>query len=121
MEAGREHGVHRLSGLRERNGHVEEELARCRVGHDGSLVADDEIVEPRLLEVRAHRSEHPPGDDHDVGAGCPRPRERFPGARAEDAVLGDQRPVEIECEGGDARRKRGRELYGAVPPVESTT
>jgi hypothetical protein len=54
-------------------------------------------------------------------AGAPGPRERFPGARPQHAVLGDQRPVEIEREGGDVGRKRGRELYGAVPPVESTT
>jgi hypothetical protein len=100
---------------------VEEELARRRLGDDGSLVAHDEIVELRLLEVRAHRSEHPPGDDDDVGARRPRPCERVTGARPQHAVLGDQRPVEIEREGGDVRRKRGRELYGAVPPVESTT
>jgi len=100
---------------------VEQEFARGRIGDDGPLVADDEIVEPSLLEVRPYRPEHPPGDDHDMGARRPRPRERVPGPRPEDAVLGDQRPVEIECEGGDRRRKRGRELYGAVPPVESTT
>jgi hypothetical protein len=100
---------------------MEEELARRRVGDNGSLVADDEIVELRLLEVRAHRSEHPPGDDDDVRARRPRPFERVPGALPQHAVLGDQRPVEIEREGGDVRRKRGRELYGAVPPVESTT
>jgi hypothetical protein len=121
MEAGGEHGVHRLPGLRERDGNVEKELARRRVGDDGSLVTDDEIVELCLLEVRPYGSEHPPGDHHDVGAGGPRTRERFPGARPQHAVLGDQRPVEIEREGGDARRKRGRKLYGAVPPVEATT
>jgi hypothetical protein len=37
------------------------------------------------------------------------------------AVLADQRPVEVEREGADVRRKPGWELYGAVPPVESTT
>jgi hypothetical protein len=100
---------------------MEQELARRRVGDDCSLVADDEIVELRLLEVRAHGSEHPPGDDHDVGSRFSRSGERFPGAGTEDAVLGDQRPVEIEREGGDLRRKRGRELYGALPPAESTT
>jgi hypothetical protein len=56
-----------------------------------------------------------------VGAGLPRPRERFAGARPQQAVLGDQGPIEIEREGGDVRRKRGREVYGALPPVESTT
>ena len=121
VKAGGEHGVHRLARLGERDGDVEEELSRRRVGDDGSLVADDEIVELRLLEVRAHRPEHPPGDDDDVGARRPRPRERVPGARPQHAVLGDQRPVEIEREGGDVRRKRGGEVYGAVPPVESTT
>jgi hypothetical protein len=50
-----------------------------------------------------------------------RPRERLAGARPQHAVLGDQRSVEIEREGGDVRRKRGGERYGAVPPVETTT
>jgi hypothetical protein len=100
---------------------VEEELARPRFGDDGSLVADDEIVELRLFEVRAHCPEHPAGNDDDMGARRPRPLERIPGARAQLAVLCDQRPVEVEREGGDVRRKRGGELYGAVPPVESTT
>jgi hypothetical protein len=56
-----------------------------------------------------------------VGADGLRALERLLCARAENAVLGDQRPVEIEREGGDVRRKRGRELYGAVPPVDVTT
>ena len=93
----------------------------ARVGDDGSLVADDEIVELRLLEVRAHCAEHPPRDDDDVGARRPRLCESVPGARPQHAVLGDQRAVEIQREGGDVRRKRGGEVYGAVPPVESTT
>jgi hypothetical protein len=121
MEAGLDHGIHRLACLRQRDRDVEEKLARSRVRDDGSLVADDEIVESRLLEVRPHRPEHPSRGDDDVGAGGARPRERFPRPRPEHAVLGDQRPVEIECESGDGRRKPGREIYGAVPPVESTT
>jgi hypothetical protein len=104
MEAGREHGVHSLPRLGERDGAVEKELARRGVGDDGSLVADDEIVELRLLEVRPHRSEHSPGDDDDVDAAGARPRERVAGARPQDAVLADQRPVEVEREGGDVRR-----------------
>jgi hypothetical protein len=121
MEAGGEHGAHRLARLGERDRNVEQELARRRVGDDGALVADDEIVELRLLEVRAHCTEHPPGDDDDVGAGRPRSLQCFPGAGPKDTVLGDQCSVEVECEGGDARRKPGRKLYGAVPPVEVTT
>jgi hypothetical protein len=58
-----------------------------------------------------------------VGAGRAGAGERFPGARPQHAVLGDQRPVEVEREGGDLRRKslRERERYGALPPVELTT
>jgi hypothetical protein len=100
---------------------VEQELARRRVGDDGALVTDHEIIELCLLEVRPYCSEHPPRDDHDVRAGVPRLRERIPGARPQHAVFGDQRPVEIERERSYMRRKRGGELYGAVPPVESTT
>ena len=74
-----------------------------------------------LLEIRPHSPEHAAGDDYDMCARLPRARERFPGAWPQHAVLGDQRPVEVECEGGDARRKPGRKLYGAEPPVESTT
>jgi endonuclease YncB( thermonuclease family) len=100
---------------------VEEELAGCRVGDDGSLVADHQIVEPGLLEVRPHCSEHASGHDDDVGTGRSGACQRLARARAQQAVLGDQRPVEVECESADVRRKRGGELYGAVPPVESTT
>jgi hypothetical protein len=65
--------------------------------------------------------EHPPGDDDDVGGRCSRAHESLPGPRPEDAVLGDERPVEVERERVDVRRKRWRKLYGAVPPVEVTT
>jgi hypothetical protein len=121
MEAGSHHRVHRVSGLCERDRNVEQELARRRIGDHGSLVTDHEIVELCLPEVRPYRAEHPPGDDHHVRTGGSRSRERLPGARPQHAVLGDQRPVEIEREGGDVRRKRGGERYGAVPPVETTT
>jgi hypothetical protein len=104
MEAGREHGVHRLPRLGEQDGAVEKELVRRGVGDDGSLVADDEIVELGLFEIRPDGSEHPPGDDDDVDAAGPRSRERVAGARSQHAVLADQRPVEVEREGGDVRR-----------------
>jgi hypothetical protein len=101
---------------------VEEEFARRRVRDDGALVADDEIVEPSLLEVGPHRSEHAAGDDDHVDARGPRPAERLAGARPQDTVLGDQRPVEIGREGGDPLRESGRKFdrYG-VPPVDFTT
>jgi hypothetical protein len=102
---------------------VEEELTRRGVGDDRALVADDEIVELRLLEIGPHRPEHPTRDDDDVRAGCARPRERFAGPLAQHAVFGDQRPVEVEREGGDAPREslRERECYGSLPPVDVTT
>jgi hypothetical protein len=100
---------------------VEQELACRRVGDDGSLVTDHEIVQPGLLEIRPDRTKHPSGDDDHVRARLARSRERRPRARTQSAVLGDQRPVEIEGEGGDVRRKRGREIYGAWPPVDFTT
>ena len=45
------------------------------------------------------------------------------GRNPQHAVLGDQRPVEVEREGGDVPREalRERERYGALPPVDSTT
>jgi hypothetical protein len=58
-----------------------------------------------------------------VDAGGSNPRECVLRPRPQDAVLGDQRPVEVEREGGYARRESLRELdrYGAVPPVDVTT
>jgi hypothetical protein len=102
---------------------VEQELARPRVGDHGSLVADDEIVELRLLEIRPSRPEHPPGDDDDVGARRARPRECRLRSRVQHAVLGDQGPVEVEREGGDVPRKilRKPDRYGVLPPVDVTT
>jgi hypothetical protein len=123
MEAGGEHGVHRLTRLRQRDRDVKEELTGRRIGDDGSLVADDEIVELRLLEVRPHRPEHPPRDDDDMCAGRSRLRQRVPRPWPQHTVLGDERPVEVEREGGYAPREVLRQLYGygALPPVESTT
>jgi hypothetical protein len=56
-------------------------------------------------------------------SGRPRTRERVAGARVQHAVLGDQRPVEVEREGRDVRREAARknEGYGVLPPVDSTT
>jgi hypothetical protein len=121
VEAGSEHGIHCLSRLRKRHRLVEEESAGRRVGDDRALVTDDEVVKARLLEVGPHGAEHPAGDDDDVRTGAAGAAERLAGARPQHAVLGDQRPVEVERERGDARREAGRKLYGAVPPVDVTT
>jgi hypothetical protein len=58
-----------------------------------------------------------------VSAGLARSLERGLRAGTQHAVLGDERPVEIESEGGDGPREVRRKLdrYGAVPPVEVTT
>jgi hypothetical protein len=58
-----------------------------------------------------------------VDAGRARARERLARARPQHPVLGDQRPVEVEREGGDPLRESLRKLdrYGALPPVELTT
>jgi hypothetical protein len=57
-----------------------------------------------------------------MDAGRSRPRERFLCPEPQDAVFGDQRPVEVEREGGDPPRESWREgeRYG-VPPVDFTT
>ena len=56
-----------------------------------------------------------------MGAGVAHRREGGTRAGPQHAVLGDQRPVEIESERGDVPRERRGELYGAVPPVAVTT
>ena len=105
VEAGVEHCVHRLARVGERDRDVEEELAARRIGDDRALVTDDGIVEPRLLEVRPHGAEHPSRHDDHVRAGVANGAERRARARPQHAVLGDQRPVEIEGEGGDVPRE----------------
>ncbi|HKB94084.1 MAG TPA: hypothetical protein VKC62_07640 [Gaiellaceae bacterium] len=47
--------------------------------------------------------------------------DRGPRARAEDGVLGDERPVEVDRERLEGAGKVVREVYGAVPPVDFTT
>jgi hypothetical protein len=93
-----------------------QEPAGLRVGDDGALVADGGIVEPGLFEVREDGAVHASRDDEDVDAGSARPRDRRRGARTQHGVLGDQRPVEVACEGRDPVRESGGELYGSVVP-----
>jgi len=118
MEAGVEHGVHRLARGVERDRDVEEELAAPRIRNDGSLVTDDRIV---AREVRPHGAEHPSRHDDHVGAGVANGREGGTSARPQHAVLRDQRPIEIEGESGDVPREVRRKVYGTVPPVAVTT
>jgi hypothetical protein len=57
-----------------------------------------------------------------VDPGGPDGSDRRARSRPEDGVLGDQRPVEVDRERGDACREGLRELdYGGVPPVALTT
>ena len=122
MEACFDDGVDRLERGRARDRHVAEELAGARVGDDGSLVADDGVVQSRLDEVWVHAAEHPSGDDDHVNTRRADAGDRRARAGPEDGVLGDERPVEVDREGGDVLREGLRELdYGGVPPVALTT
>jgi hypothetical protein len=121
MEAGVEHGVHCVARVGKRDRDVEQEVAARRIRDDRSLVTDDRIIEAGLLEIRPDRPKHPAGHDDHVRAALPRAAERVARARAQHAVLRDQRPVEVEREGGNAPRKIRGELYGALPPVDVTT
>jgi hypothetical protein len=42
-------------------------------------------------------------------------------ARPEDGVLGDERAVEVDREGGERPGEARWKLYGSVPPVDFTT
>jgi hypothetical protein len=100
---------------------VAEELARARIRDDGALVADDGVVDTCLVDVRANGAEHPARDDDDVYAGGPRGGDRGFRPRAQNGVLGDERSVEVDREGGERPREAGGKLYGSVPPVDFTT
>jgi hypothetical protein len=58
-----------------------------------------------------------------VDAGGARPLERVLRPRPQHAVLGDQRPVEVQRERGDVRRESlgDGDRYGSWPPVDFTT
>jgi hypothetical protein len=124
MEAGVEHSVHRLACSVEWDRSVQQELAARGVRDDGALVTDDRIV---VREIRPHGAEHPSGHDDHVRARFAYRRNGTTRARPQHAVLGDQRPVKVEGEGGDVprevRRKvyAGLQIYGSVPPVAVTT
>jgi hypothetical protein len=121
MEAERDDVVDHHERSLPRDGHVAEELAGHRVGNDGALVADDRVVDPGLLDVRADRAEHPSGDDDHAHAGRAHGGDRSLRPRPQDSVLGDQGAVEVDRERGERAGKAGGELYGSVPPVDFTT
>jgi hypothetical protein len=94
---------------------VAKELACCGIGDDAPVAMTGSSR--RLDDVRA-RAEHPAATIRGSGDGRP---DRCAFA-AEDGVPGDQRPVEVDRECGDACREGLRELdYGGVPPVALTT
>src|SRR5436190_4254434 len=108
----------RLARELERDRLVPKEAAADRVGDDRALIADDRVVDTRRLQIRAHRLEHPPGDDEHVDPRRSSGADGVTGPGPEDGVLGDQRPVEIAGERLDAGREVGRE---GQPLVACTT
>jgi len=78
-------------------------------------------VEAYLLDVRADRPEHPSGDDDDVDARVVRGLDRGARPWRQDAVLADERPVEVDRERRQRAREAGGKVYGSFPPVDFTT
>ena len=98
---------------------VQEELARSRVDDGRALVADDRLVERRLVEVAPHRAEHAAGRDDHGDARALRARDRGARARAELPVPADERPVEVAGERLDRAAEPIRKE--AQPPVDDAT
>ena len=104
---------------RERDRHVAEPAAARRLGDDGALVADDRVVEARLERVRPDRPEHPAGDEDDVDPGRAGGGDRAPRALVQEAVLGDERAVEVARERVDRAGEVRRESQ--LPLVRNVT
>jgi hypothetical protein len=71
-----------------------------------------------------HRPEHTSGDDDHVQAGIVRAAQRRDRPRLQDAVLPDERPVEVGRDDADVARERCRKLQAqpfASPPDAFTT
>jgi len=88
---------------------VTQELAGERIGDDRTLIADDRILDARLLEVGPDGAEHPAGDDEDAQAGRAGASDRGEGAWPQRAVRPDQCPVEVAGEDVDLARERRRQ------------
>src|SRR5262249_27969591 len=87
-------------------------------------IAHHRNIDPRVVEVREHGAEHPPGDDDHVCAGCADPGDRLARVRVQHGVRADERAVEVDGERRDVPWEAWRELdqrYGGVPPVALTT
>jgi hypothetical protein len=97
---------------------VAQERTAARIGDEGALVANDRVVELRLLEVRAHGAEHPAGDDDEGNSERANGSNGLDRALREERVLADQGAVEIARD----RLDRARKVSGkSQPEVFSTT
>ena len=83
-----------------------QELAGRRIRDDGALVADDRLGP---CQVAPHGLEHAPRDDDHPQPAFARRGERGAGARPQDVVRSDERPVEVARDRVDARGKVGGE------------
>ena len=94
------------------------------VDDDRALITDQWLVEPCRLERSAHRSDHPPGDHDHVEACLVRAPESRDRSRPENAVLPDERAVEVGRDDADVMRERCRKLQAqpfGLPPDALTT
>src|SRR5262245_55744426 len=106
------YGADRLAGELERDGLVAEPASADRFRDDRTLIADHRVLDSRLQRVRPDRPEHPPGHENDVDPCRARGRDRGLRPRAEDAVLADQRAIEVA---GDCL-ELAWEVLGEVQP-----
>ena len=97
---------------------MQQPFARHRIDDGGALVADQRLLDPGRLRVGERRAEHPSGRDHDVDPGRARGLNRCDRARGEDAVVREQRAIEVGRERGDLTGEVGWEVQ---PCVDSTT
>jgi hypothetical protein len=73
------------------------------------LIADDRLGQAGVREIGRDRPVHPAGDDDHVQPGGTRGAQRRPRPRPQDAVLRDQRPVEVARERVDLAREALRQ------------
>jgi len=71
----------------------------------GALVTDQRIVKAGGLEGELHRPHHAPGDDNHVKTGVVGASQRRDRPRPQDAVLPDERAVEVGRDDAYVARK----------------